>query len=353
MFSKAAVALPLAASLLDQVSALSFHRHQHAAAAKRDNIIDNIVYETVVQTVYVTAGAGSSPAETAAKAFIQDVKPPTVTVAASEAPAAAPAAQTTLSTAVKPAATSTGTGKRLGFSKQGLAYNDASLANSFQSKCKGCGWGYNWASNSAGLDSSLQYIPMLWGDLPVHTSHWDADAEAAISNGAKALLSFNEPDMPAQANMAPAAAAAAHAKYFKAYNGRVQIGSPAVSNSGEGGQGLAWLQQFVDACDANSNCHYDFCAVHWYSQAQYADTLFTHLENANKICKGKPIWLTEFAPLDTSDDTISSFLKSTLPKLDSLDYLDAYSYFMVNQPTLMSSNTILNAVGNAYAAIAG
>ncbi|KAM0670909.1 hypothetical protein MY8738_008526 [Beauveria namnaoensis] len=353
MFFKAAIALPLAASLLDQVSALNFHRYQHAAA-KSDNIIDNIVYETVVQTVYVTAGAGSSPAETAAKAFTQGVKPSAAPVAASEAPAAPPAAQ---STAVKPVASnttsSTDTGKGLGFSKQGLAYNDASLANSFQSKCKGCGWAYNWASNSAGLDSSLHYVPMLWGDLPVHTSHWDADAKAAISNGSKALLSFNEPDMPAQANMAPATAAAAHAKYFKAYKGRVQTGSPAVSNSGEGSQGLAWLQQFVDACDGNPDCHYDFCAVHWYSQAQYADTLFTHLENANKICKGKPIWLTEFAPLDSSDDIISSFLKSTLPKLDSLEYLDAYSYFMVNQPTLMSSKTILNAVGNIYAAIAG
>ncbi|EGX93383.1 Glycoside hydrolase [Cordyceps militaris CM01] len=352
MFSKVAVALPLAASLLEQVNAFSFHRHQHAAEKR-----DNVVWHTVYTTVYVTAGVDDAPAQTA-QAFVQDSKPsaapPAVTVVPSQPPAAAPPAQTTLSTAVKPVITqaSIPSGAVVS-SKQGIAYNDVSMANAFKQGCsaKGCKWAYNWGSSAPGLDSSVQYIPMLWGDLPVHTSHWDADAEAAIANGAKALLSFNEPDMPSQANMDAGAAAAAHAKYFSKYKGRAQIGSPAVSNSGQAGQGVAWLKSFVSACNANSDCHFDFCAVHWYSEAQYADTLFDHLKAATEACDNKPVWLTEFAPFG-SDDQISSFMTTVLPKLESLDYLHAYSYFMVAQNQLMSSSTALSTIGKVYAAIA-
>lgn len=351
MFSKTAIALPLAASLLEQVNAFSFHRHQHAVDKR-----DNIVWHTVYETVYVTAGA-EAPAKTQ-QPFVQNVQPAAaavVTVDATPSKAAAPApAQTTLSTAVKPAPTSSissASNADLGFSKQGIAYNDVAMANAFKKECNRCGWGYNWGSSSGGFTSGAQYIPMLWGDLPVHTSHWDADAEAAISNGAKAMLSFNEPDMPSQSNMSPGAAAAAHAQYFSKYKGRAQIGSPAVTNSGEAGQGVAWLKSFVSACNANSDCHFDFCAVHWYSEAQYANTLFDHLKAAHDACEGKAIWLTEFAPFG-SDAEISSFMKSALPQLDSLDYLHAYSYFMVAQDKLMSSGSALSTIGQVYAAIA-
>ncbi|OAQ99284.1 hypothetical protein LLEC1_07947, partial [Akanthomyces lecanii] len=285
--------------------------------------------------------------------------------------AAAPApAQTTLSTAVKPAlslpdlggilstkasSSSAPSSTALGFAKQGIAYNDVTMANSFKKACGDkCGWFYNWGSSSGGASSDAQYIPMLWGDLPVHTGHWDSDAEKALSNGAKAMLSFNEPDMPSQANMPPAQAVAAHAQYFSKYKGRAQIGSPAVSNSGAPGQGLEWLKSFVDGCNTNPDCHIDFCAVHWYSEARYQDTLFKHLKDASDICQGKAIWLTEFAPTDPAGDTtsISNFIKDVVPKLDALDYVHAYSYFMVAQPTLMTSATGLSIVGQAYAAIA-
>lgn len=353
MFAKTVAALPLAASL---ASALSLHRHQqaHADADKRA-----IVWKTVYNTVYVTAGA-EQPAQT--QNFVQDAHPapPVQTVNVEQTP------QTTLATAVKPQITlpiigdllpskassadspsSTG----LGFAKRGIAYNDASMANAFKATClTNCGWGYNWGSSPSGLDSNIPYVPMLWGDLPVHTANWHNDAEAAISKGSKAMLSFNEPDMPSQANMAPGAAAAAHAKYFAPYKGRAQIGSPAVSNSGQAGQGISWLKDFMTACNADSNCHVDFCAVHWYSEAQYSNTLFDHLKAANDACGGKPVWLTEFAPFG-SDDQISGFMRAVVPKLDSLDYLHAYSYFMVAQNQLMSGPSLLSTIGNVYAAL--
>ncbi|KAM3515655.1 hypothetical protein MY11210_000633 [Beauveria gryllotalpidicola] len=345
MFSKTAIALPLAASLLEQVNAFSFHRHQHAAQ-KRE-----VVWHTEWQTVYVTANA-DAPAQTP-NVFVQDSQPEAVTVTPTAAPEPPAPAQTTLSTAVKPSSTSTASSGGLGVSKQGIAYNDPSLANTFKNNCNknGCGWAYNWGSSPGDLSNDVEYVPMLWGDLVVHTSHWDADVETALAKGAKALLSFNEPDMPSQANMDPATAATAHAKYFAKYKGRALIGAPAVSNSNLDNQGLPYLKNFVAACDATPGCYFDFCPVHWYSPAQDIDTLFTHLAEANKICGGKPVWLTEFAPTG-SDEQIASFLQTAKPKFDSLDYLQRYSYFFVAQNILMSSNNILSSIGNAYAAMA-
>lgn len=235
--------------------------------------------------------------------------------------------------------------------KRGLAYNDGVLANLFGGSCEVCGWGYNWASTRQGLDEKYSFVPMLWGDKPEFTDNWADDAEDAISSGSKALFSFNEPDNAGQANMQPADAASAHAKYLNKYSGRALIGAPAITNSGSANEGIEWLKQFMNACDAqDGGCAIDFCNVHWYSEAQYADTLFEHLEKAHEACGGKPVWLTEFAPFG-SNDQISDFLKTNIPKLDKLDYLDAYSYFMVGTDSLLSTLEALSDYGDIYATV--
>ncbi|PWI64991.1 hypothetical protein PCL_08350 [Purpureocillium lilacinum] len=229
--------------------------------------------------------------------------------------------------------------------KRGLAYNDAALANAFSDACVICTWGYNWGSARQGLKPGLRYIPMLWGDMPVHISHWDADAERAISQGAKLMFSFNEPDNHDQANMTPQAAAEAHMKYFNRYAGRVKIGAPSVTNSGGAGQGIQWLQSFMKEC--GEKCPVDFCNVHWYSEAEHWHTLFDHLRKAHEACRGKPIWLTEFAPV--SGDT-KEFLQNVIPKLESLEYLEGYAYYMVSTGSLMSGSNTLSFAGKLYAA---
>lgn len=230
-------------------------------------------------------------------------------------------------------------------SKRGLAYNDAALANTFGDACVACSWGYNWGSARQGLKPGLRYIPMLWGDIPVHTSHWDADAERAISQGAELMFSFNEPDNHDQANMTPQAAAVAHMKYFSRYAGRAKIGAPSVTNSGDAGQGIQWLKSFLHEC--GEECPVDFCSVHWYSEAEHWHTLFDHLRRAHETCRGKPIWLTEFAPV--SGD-VGAFLQNVIPRLESLEYLHGYSFYMVSSGSLMSDSKTLSAVGKIYAA---
>lgn len=404
MFSKVATIAAIAA-LAEQAAAFNSHRHLHNVD-KRALEID---WVTVWETVYVTAGQESADPTTTEPVIEITTNVPTVyststvvvPATTSQPPAAVPAAPEPVdpatvplvsiapspveiapveeAAATQPAATqppvvnnpiveepapveeeqeteteepeTPAPSGGAPFSKRGLAYNDPLLAQTFGSSCKSCGWTYNWGSSSFGLESSMNYIPMLWGDAEMHTGHWVEDADAAIASGSKAVLSFNEPDHATQANMDPGRAAAAHAKFMNPYSGKALVGAPAVTNSGNAGEGLEWLQAFFDACDAQpEGCSVDFCPVHWYSEAQYSDTLFTHIEKAHEICGNRPIWLTEFAPLG-SGPQIDEFMTNVIPQLDAIDYLHAYSYFMVSVGNLMSSPSQLSSFGQLYATV--
>ncbi|KAL7937415.1 glycoside hydrolase family 128 protein [Trichoderma chlorosporum] len=232
-----------------------------------------------------------------------------------------------------------------------MAYNDGTLANTYGLICEDCSWGYNWGFYSSGIDSKYRYVPTLWGPQPEHSTGWDAQAEAAIASGSTALFSFNEADIPSQCNLPPGEAASSHAQFMNKYSGKALISAPSVSNSNLDGQGLSWLQQWVDACNAQSGgCAYDFCNVHWYSPASAIDDFFNHIESASQICGGKPIVISEFGP-EGSDDEIIAFLQTALPKLDSMDIVMGYSYFMVGSGSgYLLSGTAASDIGVAYAA---
>ncbi|KAH6900167.1 glycosyl hydrolase catalytic core-domain-containing protein [Thelonectria olida] len=304
--------------------------------------------EAAVSKVVVQSSAAESEAAvptTTEQAVVEAVTSSAVKVATSKA------AATTTTAAAKSESTgssSSYSGSTGISSKRGVAYNDGELASTFSSSCKSCGWGYNWGATRDGLDESVTFIPTLWS--PDHSTGWEDNANSAISSGSKVLFSFNEPDMPNQATMEPAVAAAAHVKYMNPFKGKALIAAPSVSNSGTEGQGLSYLAQWIEACEAlDEQCHYDFCNIHWYSAAQYSDTLFTQIESAKKVCGGKPIWLTEFAPTDTDETTINSFMEEVIPKLEAIDYLEGYSYFMVKTGLLMTDSSSLSTYGQTYA----
>ncbi|KAM4059975.1 glycosyl hydrolase catalytic core domain-containing protein [Hirsutella rhossiliensis] len=382
------------AALAEQALASNSHRHLHRRyqLQKREEIVDRV---TVWTTVYVNAPqetvppprqflANIRPAQEAAKTSTLSTSTPVYSnvnaaVKAPESAAAAPQdPQTTLATSVKPlvqveavspsagygdkpaepsaapsapATTPHASGGGQGGSgsgapfpgKRGVAYNDAKLANSLIKMCDKCDWAYNWGSSSQGLNSTVNFVPTLWGDQTKFTDHWELDAQTAITNGAKAMFSFNEPDNSGQANMNPEQAAAAHVQYLNPYGGKVLIGSPSVTNSGQPGQGIQWLKSFISECDKQQDkCRIDFCNVHWYSQAQYENTLYKHLEDAHEACGGKPIWLTEFAPVDAAGQPAETpgFLESVMSKLDGMDFVHAYAPFMCAEGKLMSANQL-------------
>lgn len=171
--------------------------------------------------------------------------------------------------------------------KRGFAYNDASLTKLFtRSKIN---WAYNWDSKATGLPAGLQFVPMLWGTAADHTNQWNANANAALKSGSGQLLSFNEPDMAAQANLSPAAAATAYKNYMMPFKGKAKLGTPAVTNSGSKNQGLDWLKQFTAAC---TGCSFDFAAIHWYDTNGNFDYFKQYMTQAYAQTK-LPIWITE------------------------------------------------------------
>ncbi|KAG5663852.1 hypothetical protein KAF25_006437 [Fusarium avenaceum] len=374
--------LTATAALLEPALALG-HRHAHQQhAQKRGDWITATIDGQVVSwennyfggaAPAATQPAASQPEAPAAPAPVapqpttiikvakpsQAAKPASKPAAEQKEPqkaAAAPKKAVFKEQAVKAQATtpkkaktssSSSSGGSVGFShKRGVCYNDVDLANTFAGECENCGWGYNWDSDSGGL-KGLNFIPTLWNDQPLHTDRFGANCAKALENGAKAIFSFNEPDNKGQADMTPAAAAAAHVKWMNPYSGKALIGAPSISNSGLAMEGVEWLTNFVSECES-AGCKYDFCNVHWYSEVQYGETLFDHLEASHKACGGKPIWLTEFAPTG-SDDEIATWLKEAIPRLEALDYLDAYSYFKVETGMLMTGPSELSTYGSVYA----
>jgi len=223
--------------------------------------------------------------------------------------------------------------------KRGYAYNDAALVGKFSTSK--INWAYNWASSETGLSSSLEYVPMLWG-LGDKLTYWNANTAKLVKYAH--LLSFNEPDMAAQANMSPAAAAAAYKKYMHTpFAGKgPRLGSPAVTNSGTAGQGLDWLKSFMAAC---TGCQIDFVAIHWYDTNGNFDYFKQHIQDAYTQTK-KPIWITEFGYYGASTQAQADFIAKAVAWLDQQSFVYRYAYFDVD--AVLTTNGALNAAGTKY-----
>ena len=286
-----------------------------AAPAGGESCVPDVTVTTTVQTtVYVTAGGapsggaspsygGAAPSSAAAPSY----------PAGSAAPSGGAPSYSSPSSSEAPAPSYSAPASGGATGKRGLAYNDASLANSLAGG-PAAGWAYNWLSDSSGLDSSVPYIPMLWGPSSDFTGTWQANAQAGIAAGAQYLFSFNEPDMSTQANLSPEAAAAAWKQYMEPFAGQAKRVAPAVTNGQGDGIGLSWLTSFLSAC---SDCTIDAVALHWY----YAGNPFDEFQSqisAVASATGKGIWLNEFGA-DGSDSDKESFLGQALPWLDSND----------------------------------
>ncbi|KAI5210120.1 hypothetical protein E4T39_00442 [Aureobasidium subglaciale] len=241
------------------------------------------------------------------------------------------------SSSAAPASSNTGNGKR------GLAYNTASLLGCFENNDQ-VTWGYNWDSDSAGLSSSFNYVPLLWGTSNGHAEVWNERATDAIASGSTHLMSFNEPDMTSQANMSPEEAASAYKTYMMPFAGKAKLGAPAVTNGG-GSMGLNWLSAFLSACDG---CQVDFVTIHWYDSASNTAYFKEHVQNATDVSGGKPVWVTEFAPTGASDSDVATFLEDVMPWMDSQSFVERYSYFMASDGVLISG-TEPSTFGTTYA----
>ncbi|KAI0378261.1 glycoside hydrolase family 128 protein [Hypomontagnella monticulosa] len=413
MYTKISLLALCAAASISEVAAGTIHRHQHP---KREIVWAETDTFVVTEYVTMTVTAGQNPAAAAAptqasKAKGEGIKAPSHSSASSSSavvvasppvavvnpPASKP---TTLATSVKPASTpvvetpaikapvtlssvvkslptqtpsvaspaaSKSSSKaaaspsasassapvpvKAATSKRGAAYNDPTLVTALLGLSNKISWAYNWGSDSGGLTANVDYYPMLWSPAPDHSNNWDQKAEAAIAKGSNCLLSFNEPDIASQANMSPQSAASGHIQYMNKYAGKARISAPAISSSQNAGQGIDWLNQFFTACDGK--CQVDFCAAHWYGPGGTAGAqlFLDHVKNVHTACQNKNVWVTEFA---AESGDIDGFMSAVTKALDSDEYsfVEKYSYFMLNQGSLMSSATTLSSFGKIFAGVA-
>ena len=191
------------------------------------------------------------------------------------------------------------------------------------------------------IPSRIEYVPKLWG-LGDHIQNWESNAEKAILSGTAHLLAFNEPDVDSQANLTVPAAVAGYLDYMQPFSGKVELGSPAITNGG-GNMGLGWLKNFLSRC---SSCTIDFVAIHWYNGGD-AGAFKDYVVQAHEDGGYRPVWITEFQGPGSEEEEIT-FLEEVLPWLDSQDYVHRYAYFMASEGSLISGR-VLSRVGETFA----
>jgi hypothetical protein len=230
--------------------------------------------------------------------------------------------------------------------KRGIAYDMATKPSLTLAANSAISWEYNWAvAPPEGLPSGITHVPMQWGSSGIVSFQSQVQKQ-----GAKYVLGFNEPDMSSQSNMAATDAAALYKQYMAPLRAAgIKVGAPAISSAPAG---LTWLQTFIANCD-----EFDFLPIHWYGEGGEGGVNFlNYVESVHQTTGGKwPLWVTEYADTTMNDaSTVQSFLTASIAKLDSLSYVDRYSWFdYASQPVSgLQSNLItgstLNSLGKAY-----
>lgn len=316
------------------------------ASSTSSAVPTTLVTSAIVTPAVNVAGAASTTEETSTAETTAAVTSATTSDIVSQVASAVTSAAAAVTSAAS-VATSSG-------NKRGAAYNDASLITPLLGSDSKLAWAYNWGSSSDGLSdvsSSLEFVPMLWGEKTV--SYWATNAQAAIDAGSKYLLGPNEPDNAAQANMDPATAATFHITNMNPFASKASLGAPSITNSNVAGESVDWLKEWISACDGQ--CTFDFCPAHWYNTIEAgAENLFTFLSEVSAACgSDKTVWLTEFAPnVDSpSDAQISAFLETVQDTLDNnstYSFVERYSYFYVADGLLVSGGAA-SSYGNTFA----
>jgi hypothetical protein len=227
--------------------------------------------------------------------------------------------------------------------KRGEAYGFNS-ANDLTQLSKRMTWWYNWAltpdsgANSVYQSLGVEFVPMQWGG--------NVDVNGAISKipqGAKTLLTFNEPNFFSQSNLSPTQAAALWPKIQQIANARsLKISTPAVNYCGGGcweTNPYTYMDKFFAAC---TNCQIDYVAVHWYACTLSA--LQNYINGFKKY--GKPIWLTEFScgDGDTSLANQKAYMQAAVPWLESEPSVMRYAWFS-GRTTAIPNVNLLGADG--------
>ncbi|MGW3785093.1 sigma-70 family RNA polymerase sigma factor [Micromonospora chokoriensis] len=219
------------------------------------------------------------------------------------------------------------------------------------------GWYYTWGTQHPGISTprGVTFVPMIRSAENV-TAPDLARAKAAGPD----LLTFNEPDMPEQANMTVEQALDLWPQLMATGS---RLGSPAVAVGAPDPQG--WLDRFMTGAQARGH-RVDFITVHWFgadfATAAAVDQLRQYLQAVYQRYR-KPIWLTEFALIRfdgggaqfPGQEQQAAFLTAATAMLGQLSYVQRYAWFGLpatdkDRSGLFSSGTQTTAVGRAFQA---
>jgi len=215
-----------------------------------------------------------------------------------------------------------------GFSYQTHYPKKGTAANPYQSPPYSTelttSWAYNYDDYVSGEPAAFDYVPMVYdatywqtlGSAQGYDSAWLSSPQPAY------LLCYNEPDNPSQANISTNAAIATWPG-FMALN--VPLVGPGTQNTRD-----AWENNFYTMIAAN-NYRVDYAAVHEYVPPSAASLIADCQSVYNAY--GRPVWLTEFSPVDWSnnqgwtEDDDYNFLAEFLWQAENVGWLRRYAIF--------------------------
>ncbi len=188
-------------------------------------------------------------------------------------------------------------------------------------------WYYTWGTLvPVPTPQNCDFVSMFWGAGNMTDANISATQQAKANGQVKYILGFNEPDRPDQSNMTVSQALA---YWPKLESLGLPLGSPAAS-----WPTLQWFYDFMDSTIAEKK-RVDFICVHMYVGTDDNNFVQTLQTVYNKY--HLPIWITEFATADWNASTPANnqykasdalgFMQRLLPKLDSLPYVQRYSWF--------------------------
>lgn len=219
-------------------------------------------------------------------------------------------------------------------SKRGVAIENYRLTpESLNGLSKVVTWGKTWdfrTRDGPSLDvwnmAGLDFVPMVWGDATIEKIK-NETAEGQGMEGDTALLGFNEPNFPNQADLTPSEAAARwpQLEELARENNITTIVSPQM-NWHWSKDPIEWLQEFFAACDG---CKVDAIGLHVF--ACYANGLKYHLDRYRIF--GKPMWITEIAcsdpynPQRLSAEGQMAYMREAIPLLEADEDVAKYAWF--------------------------
>jgi hypothetical protein len=250
--------------------------------------------------------------------------------------------------------------------KRGIAY-DLADSRDFAALAPGVSWWYNWspqpntgAPRNSRARYGMDFYPMLWG------SSYERNAIQSYLRShrrIKYLLVLNEPNITAEANLTPQAAAELWPGIESlARTSGVQIVGPAMTWGSMTGYAdpVVWLDAFYAAYHRRHgrDPRIDYLAFHWYD--------YGLAEQLDRLAKyGKRFWVTEFSNWHSRSDggQIDTLQRQARQMADMVETCEArddvmrYAWFIgrwspdPHYTSLLGPAGELTAMGRLYLAL--